>query len=1310
MHRIALLLWAGLLCVTQSFAAPSAEEGLPPLRTWSELDHPGKGQVWRVHQLPNGVMAFANGPGILFFDGSDFDFVEVPGGAVYDFAIGPQQRLYLGTGEVLGYLQPDAQLRWQHVALSLPANAPATGDIGRVVYAHGRAFFLSRRLLLSHSDTDGWRWRATESRYSELQLRDQQVLVHEDGRGWLRFDPGGMDFVSAGIPDLPEGGYWTSSRQDGDPWYATDRKSIYRRSGGNWQRLTLPDADEFIDARIEAMARLPNGDLAVSTRFGGLFQYTEGGQLRRRLASALLPGERITDLGVDAEAGLWLTIDGGIARLPADNRMTHFDRTQGAAQIERMARIDGVLHLATRTGLKRLIPPAAPGLPATFATTAIDRTSTWDLLSTKHGTLVATGSGLSLLPRGREQTPLELLRGARVSALVDAADGWIYAVNGDVLRRLRWDGSRYQLDPQALELVPMFDVWSQQAELWTSVDGGGVFRISGLERWPTPSVTRFGLDQGLPDGRSTFGSDDQGLLIFGAGRAYRPLPDRVVLAAEFPADLDLDRLTWRSADSAWATRDPSGLVELTRRADGHYQIGARPLARWRHPARQVLRDSDGTLWLGDDRGLLRMTAPPERGTWTVAPLLRVSTGSGRSLAAGAGGAGATLRLALGAEDRQLRLSLAWPSYQQGFAPSWRYRYNQGPWQTLTEPALNWSAIPGASQIEVQAIDALGRASPGSVLQLQVTPYWHETGGARLAAALLLVLFLATSAWLYARWRTRKLERERARLELLVHERTAEVSRQAEEIRLLSEARTRFFANVSHEFRTPLTLILGPLGDALQGRFGPLSQGLSAALDTARANGRRLLRLVSELLDLSRLAAGRFELHVAEHDIAEQLRRELAVFQTQAQARQIELCSQGLNDPLLLCYDADQMERMVSNLLSNALKFTPAGGRVSLRLVPTASEVGIEVEDTGPGVPVADQARVFERFYQGAAPAALDAPGTGIGLSLVRELIELHHGRAELHSAPGEGSCFMLWFKRGQAHFSSGQMLGAAPLAVDVASADGPGDAVADSGAAAAARPKLLVVDDHAELRRYLVDRLGDAYQVISVADGEDALAQINEELPDVVVSDVMMPGVDGLTLARALRRDPETAGIALILLSARAHKRDVVAGLEAGADDYLSKPFDTSELIARIEAQLQIRKRLRTQLARELDASEPQSTAVNDAVLVSFESAQQRFGERLRRTLEARLGDPAFGVGELAEALYLDRATLFRRIKSSHQCTPSELLREQRLQRAQGLLREQRGSVSEIAYACGFENLSSFSQTFRKRFGLAPSALLAAEH
>jgi signal transduction histidine kinase/DNA-binding response OmpR family regulator len=940
----------------------------------------------------------------------------------------------------------------------------------------------------------------------------------------------------------------------------------------------------------------------------------------------------------------------------------------------------------------------------------VQRTSTWALHPAASGLLVGTGNGLVLLPDAADAAVVEVFRKARVSALGSASDGWIYAVVANEIWRLRETATGFVVDPASVRLLPMFDLEVAGDALYASIDGGGVFRIDHLQDWPSPRVTRYGVNEGIPDGRATFAWDGAGLLVMADG-VRRLGESGFALDPRFPAGLPLQALTSPVAGRLWAS-DGLQLLALENTAQGQVQVNATPLASWRHPARHLYPEADGTLWLADDRGLVRL----QGGVAAPAPAPDILVRAISDLTGAAWMGPAQVGLAapvwsLPAAARELSVRVALPSYQREQSPTWRYRLiGERDWTRAASTELTLTGLgAGDSVVEIEAVDARGQALSRSQLALRVEPYAYETTLGRLALALLAVLLLAGSAAAWARVRTRNLQTEQRRLEALVAARTEDIRRQADQIQALSEARTRFFAHVSHEFRTPLTLILGPLNDALGGRFGGLVPALAAALTTASSSARRLLRLVSELLDLSRLAAGRFDLHVGEYDLAEQLRRELAVFATQAASRQIDLRGEGLADPLLLYYDRDQLERMVSNLLANALKFAPQGGRVVLRLVPTQTEVGIEVEDNGPGIALIDQPHVFERFYQGSTTAPTDAPGTGIGLALVKELVELHQGRVELISEPGAGACFALWLRRGHTHFGTLIETGAAPVLPESApalvwSAQAPADAT-PAPAQDPLRPTVLVVDDHVELRRYLADRLGDAYRVLCASDGDEALERIGEALPDVVVSDVMMPGLDGLSLARALRRNLDSAGVPLLLLSARSHKRDIVAGLEAGADDYLTKPFDTTELIARIDALLDTRRRLRRSLlAESRPVAKPPAAPAASTPLI--ESAQQKFEQRLQLLLQTSLSDPSFGVAEMAQALHVDRATLFRRIRTAHQCSPSEWLREHRLQLAESMLRARRGSVSEIAYAAGFDNLSYFSQAFRKRYGVAPSACL----
>lgn len=358
---------------------------------------------------------------------------------------------------------------------------------------------------------------------------------------------------------------------------------------------------------------------------------------------------------------------------------------------------------------------------------------------------------------------------------------------------------------------------------------------------------------------------------------------------------------------------------------------------------------------------------------------------------------------------------------------------------------------------------------------------------------------------------------------------------------------------------------------------------------------------------------------------------------------------------------------------------------------------MSVSDNGRGITAEALPHVFDRFYRAAHEG--DSEGTGIGLALVREIIQAHGGEVGVRSEVGRGSCFWLLLPPIQAPAGAGEVVGGEEqndTAGDRSEARDEAPTDAESGQAASEHaPLVLLIDDHPDLLQRLRDLIGDRYRVLTAVDGEAGLRLAQRELPDVVVSDVMMPGLDGISLARRLRADPATEGLPLLLLTARAGARHAVEGLDAGADDYLSKPFDGAELLARIAALLAQRRRLYHQLRRET------------APLPVDPGPAERWRERLQSLIEANLGDSRYGIDQLAEAMHTDRTNLFRKVKAGFGMSPSELLREARLRRAQALLLQQAGNVTEVAYAVGFESLSSFARAFRQRYEQAPSEVLA---
>lgn len=435
-------------------------------------------------------------------------------------------------------------------------------------------------------------------------------------------------------------------------------------------------------------------------------------------------------------------------------------------------------------------------------------------------------------------------------------------------------------------------------------------------------------------------------------------------------------------------------------------------------------------------------------------------------------------------------------------------------------------------------------------------------------------------------------------------------KRAETLADIDRAKTTFFSNVSHEFRTPLTLMLGPLEDALADTSAPLDARQTVRLELARDNALRLLKLVNALLDFSRLEAGRLRPQYAPVDLAAYTAKLAGMFESACERVGLDLTIHcpPLSAPVWI--DRDLWEKIVPNLISNAFKFTLKGG-ISVRLSETDTSAVLEVADTGTGIPQSDLPLIFDRFHRVAGATGRTYEGTGIGLALVRELVELHGGSVSVESAMGQGSTFRVSIPKGSAHLPPEAVsdrspdLQLAPNAVALATEASrwsralptPGierdqtPAIATSGP----RARVLVVDDNADLRSYVAGLLTPLFLVTTASDGLEALNQAQSEPPDIIVSDVMMPNLDGFGLVRALREDPRTASLPVILLSARAGEEAAVEGLGAGSDDYLAKPFSARELIARVRTHVEL-ARIRQEWTAQLEAANAELEAFSYSV------------------------------------------------------------------------------------------------------------------
>ena len=518
------------------------------------------------------------------------------------------------------------------------------------------------------------------------------------------------------------------------------------------------------------------------------------------------------------------------------------------------------------------------------------------------------------------------------------------------------------------------------------------------------------------------------------------------------------------------------------------------------------------------------------------------------------------------------------------------------------------------------------------------------------------------------------------------------------LRELNRMRLQFFTNISHEFRTPLTLIASPLEKIISGNYRHQENYLFSLM---KSNVNRMLRLVNQLMDFRKLENEKMPLRVSRGNLEEFLSQIVLGFEDLANGKMIELKYEARIDVpegTDQWFDEGILDKVAYNLLSNAVKFTPEQGIIEVMLKVTDELATIRVKDTGKGIEQEKVKRIFERYYS-------DSPdfysGTGIGLSLSKKLVDLHRGDISVSSEKGKGATFVLSIPVHRGAFTEEEIvsqkketgytrpgLDTVPVNLSLTEAAGitekPGKVI-------------LIAEDNPELSSYLADHFSD-YKVILSENGKEALEQARKHIPDILVSDIMMPGMDGIELCQVIKKEFMTSHIPVVLLSAKAAMDEKIDGISSGADAYVEKPFDAEYLSAIVKNLLEQREKLRFKYSGKGSPDEMQG---------DLEGAERQFMERISEIIKPKLSDPSFSVENLMREIGMSRSQLYRKFKAISDRNPSEYIRILRLQHAQKLLRSGTYSVNEVAYMSGFSNVSYFNTCFKRHFGRSPGKYLA---
>ena len=642
------------------------------------------------------------------------------------------------------------------------------------------------------------------------------------------------------------------------------------------------------------------------------------------------------------------------------------------------------------------------------------------------------------------------------------------------------------------------------------------------------------------------------------------------------------------------------------------------------------------------------------------------------------------RFELDYHDNTFAVQFSTLTYENPEHISYLYSINGEPFVRLQQGlnVLTFSHLPeGTYRFRVKA-ERNNTETPEREFTVVIHSPWYRSAWAVFFYCVIFGLFV----WQYLAYRRHR-EQNNLRLQAHIH---------AEE---MGEAKLRFFMNMSHEIRTPMTLIVTPLLSLIKNDDDPNRRHV---YETIKRNAERILSLINQMMDLRKIDKGQMQMRMSETNLVAFIKDIYDLFENQAKAKQIRLTYDHDIDRLPVWIDRKNFDKVIMNILSNAFKYTPTGGEVDIRLTHDAQNAIIAVSDNGEKIPEDKLDKIFERFYQTASTANDRNAGTGIGLDLTRSLVELHHGTISAHNL-SQGCEFVITIPLGNAHLSSEEMIETVEEAEALATELPPieEELVAEETEAAPVeipnkrRLTIVIAEDDDEIRTYLEHELENDYDVHTCINGREALSEALRTVPDLVISDVMMPEMDGHQLCSKIKANPNTNFVPVILLTAKSRDEDKIEGLETGADAYIVKPFNMDILRRTIHNLISARRLLRLKYERNDELEEQ----VNE---IRLKSPDEKLLERIMECINKNLSNSDLSVDMIADKAGISRVHLHRKMKELTGQTPHDFIRNIRLKKAAQLLTTQGMNVTEVMYACGFSNSASFSTVFKKYYGMSP--------
>ncbi len=1297
----------------------NSELGLPLTQNYTPSEYGAFDQNWDVTQDSLGIMYFANGDGVLTYDGVNWELIELPNlSTVFSLFITETGRIYVGGIDELGYLESNDMGKLQYVSLipKIKKHFSEMGIIWKICAVDDNVFFISEKYILTW---DGVKFEGTDNMGGDRIFSVNNILFkREKGKGLMEYKMNRFELVSHGALFSDKRIYSILPYNEDFLLITKDKLFIFNRKTIVEFITNVPQF--FRGNKIHCAVDLKNGTFALGSINKGILILNQQGEKQAILTkSGTLISNSIYNLFQDGAGLLWASTQSGISKIEYPSPFSFYQEYHNTPSLVfDIQRYQGTLFLGSSEGLFYLNKEGDY-----FESLVLNHKYVGDLIVVKDKLLVAEGSGVYEMQKNGKAIKILNLTNNNVWCQSVIDTNRVFIGRGVGIVSMYHKNSKWIVENMFRNLHHDVNkiVESSTGILWLGIDKNEVISVSlniasDTQVIKDPIIRTFTPADGLPNRVIMPYKINNHVYFIAGSEVYKfdQKTEKFVEEKEIFVKLGLENKKVKINDvdddgNIWLI-EYEGEERIDQIVAFHKNNGVYDVKRLGQERIINLRRfgvypefEDSILWFKGKQGVVRHDLK-QRTTQNAQNSKVMISGvfwNNDSLLFGGYGFSTVPEFLF--KNNQLRFQFAAPSFYDESKNQFQYKLEgfDESWSSWTlETKKDYTNIPeGNYTFMVRAKNIFNEISEEDSYAFIILPPWYRTWWMYLIyafGAIVLVLLIS-------QWRSKELRRKNENLEEIVKERTVEIqhknellNHQTEKLVELDTAKTQLYTNITHEFRTPLTVILG-VADVLKSNAekGKL-QKAEQSLEMIERNGKKLLRLVNEMLDMAKLESGNIKLNMVQTDVIPFVKYLSESFHSLAEDKGINLTVYSEIDKLEMDFDANKLTAIITNLISNAVKFTPKNGKIIVHLNKMVKNEGellvIKVRDDGLGIAEGELAHVFNRFYQ--ADTGTAQYGTGIGLAIVKELVELMKGTINVESALGKGSVFTIKIpitykaiKKASAKISMDK-----PMEV-VNSISEMEESIENTSSEL---PLVLIIEDNVDVAHYLKTCLQGKYKTIHAINGKVGIDMAYEKIPNIIITDVMMPEKDGYEVCEVLKSDERTDHIPIIILTAKVTDKDRLAGLLRGADAYLAKPFQKAELFTRLDQLILLRKKMIGKMERG---------DFTKLLEKKVDNPETKFIQKVVKIIHEELSNEDLGALHLARKLYLSESQIYRKLKAITGKSTAVFIRSVRLQKAKEFILATDKTISEIAYEVGFNDPSWFSRTFKEEFGIAPNAM-----